>query len=134
METNEYIEPDLSLVNGRIIISIIIISAVSLTTAIGYNERLKLTGRMPFWNVFEVRNIAIFLRAALIIAAVAAIYYCTIAIDTLKARDAKQNDIEAGYLNLDASIFGLIVAVLTISAVLKSTFEEEDLIETATVI
>ena len=132
MEANGNNGQALRLVNARIIIALIIVGAVSLTAVIGYNERLLLTGRSPFWNVFEVRGVAIVLRIAIIIAAIAAIYYCMVAIDALEERGASQNDIEAGHLNLDASIFGLIVAILAIAAVLRSTLSEEEFIETAT--
>ena len=133
MEANEiYREPDLTLVNARIIIALIIIGAVGLTVAISYNERLKLTGNRPFWSVEEVRAVAVILRIALLIAAIAAVYYCNIALKALRERDASLNDIGSGYLNLYASIFGVAVAALAIIAVLQSSLAEEDLIYTTT--
>ena len=133
MKSNEVnVEEDLTLVNARIIISLIIITAVSLTVAIGYNEMLKLTGKKPFWNVKEVRTVAIILRIALLFAALAAVYYCIVAIGILEDSNALENDIEAGYLNLAASIFATITAILALTAILKSTLEEEEVIATAT--
>ena len=135
MEVNEVNdEADLAVVKARIIIAITIVIAVSLTVAIGYNEMLKLTGKKPFWNVKEVRTVAIGLRIALLLAALTAVYFCIVAISILEESEAPENDVTAAYLNLYASIIGTVVAILALIAILTSTLEEEELIDTATVI